>query len=389
MFKTLRNKLLEFGLNRIKSWLMIILVFLYISALLCTISFTFVYFVLAFVAILIILTFIGIYVEKEEENEFKNRVLGKYYKTAKYKHTFDDIFSIFIFIIVLVTFIAIPLDYYYSKFGNNKLSTETEKWAHFGSYVGGTVGTICAIVACFFTLFLFYQQKKQNELSKIEFRQKQFETVFFTLSEKLVNSVEQNMHQFYLLLKIIFTEMYEYPNGDRKIYEKYVDILKTYLSNDVLDKMINEDKIKYEYHKNDNSNLYYSIKNIIEEYSLFQYLKLDFSTNLDNGNSNIIAGLTYAEINKQKILSFKISAFNGNNEILPIRISIETNPDELKEYYEHLHTHPEKLARQALADNPNTPKEILKRLSQDENEKVRQVAINTINLLKSQNDENK
>lgn len=168
--------------------------------------------------------------------------------------------------------------------------------------------------------------------------------------------------------------------------QRYADILKTYLHNDILEKMICEENMKYEYHKNDSNNLYFNIKNIIEDYSLFQYLKLDFNAHstLNNG-LNIITKLSNDEINKGKILIFKISAFYGNKDILPIRISLERNSNELKKYSRDT----EKIVRQAVAKNPNTPQKTLVLLSKDIEEEVRQAAINTINLLKSQNDENK
>ena len=181
------------------------------------------------------------------------------------------------------------------------------------------------------------------------------------------------MHQFYMLLKIIFIEMYQYASSDKIIVQKYANILKTYFDNDILTKMLCVFEMIEERHQNNNHNLYFNIKNIIEEHSLFQYLDLNL-TIPDNRQT---------ALNKQRILRFRIPAFEGNMDILPIRIALEKNPNELKKYCIEHYTQSEKEVRQAIAQNPNTPWEILERLSQDNEKEVAQAARD--NLKKQEN----
>ncbi|MBO7081361.1 MAG: hypothetical protein J6V99_04915 [Neisseriaceae bacterium] len=70
-------------------------------------------------------------------------------------------------------------------------------------------------------------------------------------------------------------------------------------------------------------------------------------------------------------------------DILPIRIALEKNPNELKKYCIEHYTQSEKKVRQAIAQNPNTPWEILERLSQDNEKEVAQAARD--NLKKQEN----
>lgn len=336
--------------------------------------------------IIIFLSFILIIYPKAKQQETE--------KTEEEINLFDDIvtkpkpdnsnlfmmlfFSLYGMIIVIYFILKVvnffPLKLYYDLDKSKvSLNNDISVFAHLGDYMGGTVGTILTFFAFIATLVMLYQQQKQINTTENSIKQQQFEKTFFNLSEKLKECANnKNMHQFYVLLKIIFREIYQNLNGNKIYTQKYIDILKTYLTNDILTKILDDELFKQNYYKTDT--LHFNIKNIIEKYSLFQYLEIEL----------IMAPGNQPAYNKRKILRFKISAYEKNHKIMPIRISLEENPDELKEYSKHS----DKKVRQAVAENKNTPIEILEQLSEDREEEVRQAAINTINSLKSQNDEN-
>lgn len=338
-----------------------------------------------YLLLLFILFFLFIYKKaiQQEKNKIKDEkcLFGNTVKSIKKSDNFfiNAFITFYILTIFVLPAIAFPIKLYHDNFGKNGISTKTQNWAFFGEYISGTVGVILALCAFMATLFLLFQQQKQIDITENSNNQKQFETTFFTLSQKLSECAsENNMQQFYVLLKIICHETYQYTNINKIGMQKYIDILKTYINDDVLAKIFLDEKI-FSCDTSNNNNLYVNIKNIIDKYSFFEYLNLYAINNIAlSYNANYLN-------NKEKYFKkYKISAFEGNDELMPIRISLEENPDELKKYS----THPEKAVRKAVAKNKNTPIEILERLSKDEDEEVRQAAIDTINSLKSQNDEN-
>ena len=147
----------------------------------------------------------------------------------------------------------------------------------------------------------------------------------------------------------------------------------------------------YEQFINNQRQIYYTyqeLKEMIEKYALFNFVQKNEMKNRlkkENGQDSSGQILYDYDINYNSILKFfKLSAFGNNYDLLADRIELEDNPDKLKKYA----INQNKIVRLAVAKNKNTPIEILEQLSEDREEEVRQAAINTINLLKSQNDEN-
>lgn len=80
--------------------------------------------------------------------------------------------------IIVTLFSVIIIALYFSQFYVG-LSTEQSDWAGFGSYIGGTVGTVFAFSSFWILFYTFRSQQKQaknNELQK-------FETTFYSLLE--------------------------------------------------------------------------------------------------------------------------------------------------------------------------------------------------------------
>ena len=57
--------------------------------------------------------------------------------------------------VIASIFTIIPLTLYFSKFGGNLADTQTE-WETFGSFVGGTIGTLFNLIAVVFSFFSIY-----------------------------------------------------------------------------------------------------------------------------------------------------------------------------------------------------------------------------------------
>lgn len=240
-----------------------------------------------------------------------------------------------------------------------QVSNENEigTWGSFGSYIGGIFGTIITFLTLAATLKMLSLQKEQIDNAREEFKQKQFETTTFTnlLKEikeqiKIMEKDEKINKQFYQLLQMIFREIHEYSNKDKVIRKKYVDMLKRCITNDCLIKIFLDTAIPTTKNK-DNANIYVNIRNIINKYALFQDLELTIDKS-DN---------VYYE-------KYQISAFTGNNELMPYRVSLETNTKELDNYANHANVS----IRQAVASNSNTNDKTLKFLSEDDDTQVRQ-----------------
>lgn len=322
------------------------------------------------------------YYDKEDEEkhnrEFYKIRFGKYYTTNHNQLTFvDKIKTVFLFFVGFLTFSLLCLSIYsiyllYSNF-DKKIDTSITNWGATGDYIGGVTGTILSSIACCITLFMLYQQQKQIKISQNEIKQQQFETTFFGLLEKInQHKNDDDLIQFYLLLRLIYARIKEYSNNNNEIEETYNDIVKSHIDWDVLYKIIPDIPNKYRKNKN---KLYVNIWNIIEECALFEYVP--FSVEIIRKDLSMTSEGYPVEIKTipSEICYYKISAFEGNNEVMPIRISVENNIDELKKYS----MHPEKVVRLAVAKNKYTAKETLILLSQDSEEEVRKAAINNEN----------
>ena len=286
------------------------------------------------------------------ENKFNNNIeLLKSIIIPLIAPTVIFIFFISVLLLIYKIFNSI-LPMYKQAVGENKI----EIWGNFGSYIGGIYGTLITLLTFAVTLSMLYYQKKQINNTREEFKQKQFETTTFTnlLKEikeqiKIMEKDEKINKQFYQLLQMIFREIHEYSNKDKVIRKKYVDMLKACIT-DSLVKIFRDTNIPTTENK-DNTNIYVNIRNIINKYALFQDLELTIDKS-DN--------VYYKK--------YQISAFTGNNELMPYRVSLETNTKELDNYANHANVS----IRQAVASNSNTNDKTLKFLSEDDDTQVRQ-----------------
>ena len=323
------------------------------------------------------------YRSKEDEEQYRKEIykirFGKYYTTNLEQLTFfDKIKTVFLVFVGFLTFSLLCLSIYsiyllYSSF-DKKIDTSIASWGATGDYIGGVTGTILSSIACCITLFMLYQQQKQIKISQNEIKQQQFETTFFGLLEKInQHKNDDDLTQFYLLLRLIYARIKEYSNNNSEIEETYNDIVKAHMDWAVLYKIIPDIPSKHRISKNE---LYFNIWIIIEEYALFEYIPV--AVEVIRRDLGITTDGYRIDIKKipSEICYYKISAFEGNNEVMPMRISVENNIDELKKYS----MHPEKVVRLAIAENKYTAKETLILLSQDSEEEVRQAAVNNENL---------
>ena len=291
-------------------------------------------------------------------------------------------FLCILFIIAYVMYFSFEWNFFAELVSDKK-----DDWGTFGDYIGGTVGTVIALFLFLATLEIIHLQKKElketrdelersgnaQELQAKLFEQQQFETTFFSLISLLNEEIKShpynrsngynsgddglNTDKVYLLFKCIVDMIINYTNRQNERGEYlYFTILKSQFTTHSLDFIMkdiaeNNDKI---------------LKELVEKYRFFEYMK-------------------YANYGSHYVQYFNQSAFGSNYHLLVKQIHLIKNSNKLAEYA----TNPYTEVRQAVAKNHETSIETLEQLSQDSEEEVRQAAINTINFLKSQNDENK
>lgn len=321
--------------------------------------------------------------KKEDKKLFGNDYKNKFNNNIKvlksiiilmFDSTFYHIIAIVLYSLVLFLLTRTIIDTVIEP----KLAPEIDisninSWENFGDYIGGVFGTIFTFLTFAITLLMIYYQQKQIKIAREEFRQQQFETIIFAnLSKEIkehINKIGKDNEvtkQFYQLLQMTFREICEYSireiheySNNKIIIKKHVDILKIYLSNDILIKIFRDTNIPND-SKEDNDDLFVNIRNIINKYALFQNLNLS-----DNQSDN------------DCYRKYKISAFENNIELMTYRISLETNAEELDkdEYVEHSNV----AVRQAVAANSNTHEKTLTFLSIDKSKEVRQVVASNPN----------
>lgn len=285
------------------------------------------------------------------------------------------IYPYYVIAILLLVLFAYPLTrkiieiFITSQLDQKIYINEINNWGEFGDYIGGVFGTLLTLFTFTITLYMLYSQQKQIKMAREEFRQQQFETTTFA---NLLKEIKEHINkigkdnevtkQFYQLLQMIFREIHEYSNNKITI-KKNIDMLKTYLSKDILIKIFRDKNIPND-SKEDNDDLFVNIRNIINKYALFQNLNLS----CDQSDNDCYK-------------KYKISAFENNIELMTYRISLETNAEELDkdEYVEN----PNVLVRQAVAANPNTHEKTLTFLSIDKSKEVRQAVASNPNTPKN------
>lgn len=320
-----------------------------------------------------------------------------------------------ILVVVILSFMAVIAELY--------LIADDKSYNNFGDYFGGVLNPILAFISFIAILRTVALQRDSIDLQSRElkltreelketreelkrsrdaqeqhtklFKQQQFESTFFNTLKLLCNYSERNYteqkdteknnqdiilpknyaQKYYYgkesiteqccrIIVSLFDNIDDFSN-DKVEQEKYVNIIKSNLYENLLiaildlyDQMITfrREKIDYPYNK---------LKIIIEDFSL---LELVSGTNIKEKLKKYKKGTTEyhgqwytdTEESYNKIIKFfELSAFGNNLYLLKDRIKFENDPKKLEKYTTH-------------ADDT-----------------VRQVAIDRIKSLKSQNDENK
>ncbi|WP_229622305.1 hypothetical protein, partial [Vibrio parahaemolyticus] len=70
------------------------------------------------------------------------------------------------FFVLTSLFVAVPIISWLNRFYNSDISSNSGKWADFGSFMGGTISPILAFVSFVAVLFTIKQQKDKNDLEK-------------------------------------------------------------------------------------------------------------------------------------------------------------------------------------------------------------------------------
>lgn len=97
-----------------------------------------------------------------------------------------------VMVALITTFIlAIPLILYITKF-NASLSTDPNKWAAFGTYVGGVYGPIATIISIAVLILTVVEINQSNKISIAEARNNNFINEIVKLTEILSNCLDKN-----------------------------------------------------------------------------------------------------------------------------------------------------------------------------------------------------
>ncbi|MBQ9183478.1 MAG: HEAT repeat domain-containing protein [Neisseriaceae bacterium] len=287
---------------------------------------------------------------------------------------------------------------------------------NFGDYFGGVLNPILAFVSFIAILWTVALQRhsiklQARELSKTTvaleeskdaqklqvqlFKQQQFETTFFNMLEFLRGSYNKDgTDQYPLTLLSLLDNLEDFTDSKEK-RTKYINIIKTSLAAKPFLNMIK----KYPYFNKKfaqeqewllaemyniapgeigeiiEKQIYYpytELKNMIEKYSLFEFISynefrnfirddprfVDYQGNCVDPDYSVYEGV---------LKYFNLSAFGRNYLLLADRINLEKNPDELSEYAENEF----KPVRKQVATNKNTPQKALEKLSEDNDDDVR------------------
>lgn len=231
---------------------------------------------------------------------------------------------------------------------NRGISDDPAIWGTFGDYIGGVVGTVIAFSVFLATLKIIQLQKEAMDLQKQELeetrkelkkssnaqelqatllKEQHFDNTFFYWLERLgeqVNSLDEKIQTtgcgavfltetenigLYPILNRMYNNFNKYTLDDESKKE-YSNIIRSYLTRNIL-KVIFEDCNE-------------DIKHIVEQYALFKNLEYPYCENCGNKKNY-----------EERFRYYKISAFEGNKELMSYRISLEKNPEELTVYTEH------------------------------------------------------
>lgn len=216
------------------------------------------------------------------------------------------------------------------------LSSKTDDWETFGTYVGGVIGTIFAIAAFGATLYMIKKQREEFNTQLKILHQEQFETTFFKLLDTLNKyKNDENLMQFYLSLNVLYRQLSDYKNNYKKedeqnfIIHKYNDIIKSNLDNNTLSNIFNDLNI---HNCLNNLEIYNKIKNTIEEKGLFEFLK----PKMDETQQDQLP-LEFPRPVNRIFMEYRLSAFVNNNNMIPAKIKYDytLSEQELKEYIEN------------------------------------------------------
>lgn len=264
-------------------------------------------------------------------------------KTENQKNKITVFFKEHWVLLTICIFTLITVAFYFVNFWGTELSCKTDDWGDFGGYFGGIVGTILAFGAFMLMKETLEVQKKEFKNQLKIFNQQQFETTFF----KLLDKIEQDKkitQQFYLKLLSIYNRINDYancnePKNQEKIKNNYNDLVKSYLDDLMLYNIFLDKKLTYHF---DSENILFSnIKNIIETFSLFEYLNIGPYSKQNTWNTDkIIIGY------------YKISAFGKRNEdIIASYIMSLNDITKIEEYAKN----DDIMYRLYAANNPNIP----------------------------------
>ncbi|MEH5418364.1 hypothetical protein PO568_22240 [Enterobacter cloacae] len=107
----------------------------------------------------------------------------EYIKQHKFLSTMVALLTIFI--------LALPLVLYIAK-TNASLSTDPNKWATFGTYVGGVYGPIATIISVLVLIITVLEINESNKISIAEARNNNFINEIVKLTEILSNCIDKN-----------------------------------------------------------------------------------------------------------------------------------------------------------------------------------------------------
>ena len=95
------------------------------------------------------------------------------------------------FFIIFMISIIIPIIFYVYYFGNIEISTNTNKWAEFGSYFGGVLSPIIALFSTIILGLLTYELSKNNSTENLNLFKLQQKILAYQEISKMTSEIHK------------------------------------------------------------------------------------------------------------------------------------------------------------------------------------------------------
>jgi hypothetical protein len=141
------------------------------------------------------------------------------------------------FLILLTLSILTLIFALYFLIFHNKLSSSSNDWGNFGSYLAGTAGVLFSLVNFILIFFTFYEQRKNSLENTFNQLVSNYNSLISLINERwLHNDIDTQNNPIYRKGREIFGNVIEYIKGEDpkekfiEIYYKHINVFQHYIN---------------------------------------------------------------------------------------------------------------------------------------------------------------